>query len=131
MHNLVSLLSSVYYLPQRVVYSARKVTAFFWNMQIYLYFCQNNPKRIPFSCKKRDSLCRLFSACHLSLNALVLLFRHHDYLEDVARSGESLEHLLYALCGDSPHSGRIVGQVVDTTQIVSRQDGAVPVAILL
>ena len=37
------------------------------------------------------------------------LFRQHDYLKDVARSGESLEHLLHALCGDSPHSGRIVG----------------------
>ena len=59
------------------------------------------------------------------------LFRQHDYLEDVARGGETLEHLLHGFCGDSPHSGLVVGSVVDTTQIVSRQDGAVPVAILL
>ena len=61
MHNLVSLLSSVYYLPQRVVYSARKVTAFFWNMQIYLYFCQNNPQTNPFLMQeKRQPLPSLF-----------------------------------------------------------------------
>ena len=108
-----------------------KLLLFFGICKFIFTFVKTTPKRIPFSCKKRDSLCRLFSACHLSLNALILLFRQHDYLEDVARSGESLEHLLYGLCRDGPHSGLVVGQVVDTKQVVARQDSAVPVAVLL